>query len=118
MNFLYWRTIKSNQMERVHLFLPQALRYPYFQVGQVLGPQPLSQEVHTKAPVRTQPFQSKAESQSSLESVPTAHPKASSARHLQQISMPQTDHHQVGKLDQPPLRALDSNPQMVSAVSV
>uniref|UniRef100_A0A6Q2X7D9 non-specific serine/threonine protein kinase n=1 Tax=Esox lucius TaxID=8010 RepID=A0A6Q2X7D9_ESOLU len=82
----------------------QALRYPYFKVGQVLGPRPGSEL--RKATLRTQSSASsepKAElpsssADSSAQMSQSHHPKASSRHHqatqqpLQQTSKPQTDH--------------------------
>ncbi|KAI3355153.1 hypothetical protein L3Q82_018022 [Scortum barcoo] len=73
----------------------QALRYPYFQVGQILGPRPQSQEVKARPQVQKQASELKGDPhQSSSES------KASSSRNqqqqqqhqpLQQIPLPQTE---------------------------
>ncbi|XP_012719365.2 serine/threonine-protein kinase MAK isoform X10 [Fundulus heteroclitus] len=70
----------------------QALRYPYFQVGQVLGPRPQSQEVkkvQTRPAVQKQLSESKTDPQQS-----SSESKASASRNsqpLQQIPLPQVD---------------------------
>ncbi|XP_041823829.1 serine/threonine-protein kinase MAK isoform X12 [Melanotaenia boesemani] len=75
----------------------QALRYPYFQVGQVLGPRPQSQEVkkvQTRPLVQKQVSESKTDvPQSSSESKASSTSSRNHQHHqpLQQIPMPQAD---------------------------
>uniref|UniRef100_A0A1A7WJA6 non-specific serine/threonine protein kinase n=3 Tax=Iconisemion striatum TaxID=60296 RepID=A0A1A7WJA6_9TELE len=76
----------------------QALRYPYFQVGQILGPRPQSQEVKKVgsrmqvqkqlSDSKTDPQQSESESKAS-----TSSSRNQQQQHppLQQISLPQSD---------------------------
>ncbi|KAM3593837.1 uncharacterized protein V6R79_022833 [Siganus canaliculatus] len=75
----------------------QSLRYPYFQVGQVLGPRPQSQDVkkvQTRPLAQKQASESKTESQQSTSESKTS---GSSSRNqqqhqpLQQIPLPQTE---------------------------
>ncbi|XP_037829105.1 serine/threonine-protein kinase MAK isoform X7 [Kryptolebias marmoratus] len=75
----------------------QGLRYPYFQVGQVLGPRPQTQEVkkvQTRLPVQKQLSESKTEPlQSSSESKASTSSSRKHQQHqpLQQIPLPQVD---------------------------
>ncbi|XP_028289261.1 serine/threonine-protein kinase MAK isoform X2 [Parambassis ranga] len=75
----------------------QALRYPYFQVGQVLGPRPQSQEVkkvQNRPLVHKQASESKADPhQSSSESKASTSSCRSHQQHqpLQQIPLPQAE---------------------------
>ncbi|XP_037613091.1 serine/threonine-protein kinase MAK isoform X4 [Sebastes umbrosus] len=76
----------------------QALRYPYFQVGQILGPRPQSQEVkkvQARPPVQKQVSESKADpQQSSSESKASASSSRNQQQQhqpLQQIPLPQTE---------------------------
>ncbi|KAK5605003.1 hypothetical protein CRENBAI_003594 [Crenichthys baileyi] len=75
----------------------QALRYPYFQVGQVLGPRPQSQEVkkvQTRQMVQKQLSDSKTDpQQSSAESKASTSSSRNYQQHqpLQQIPLPQVD---------------------------
>ncbi|KAM6900769.1 serine/threonine-protein kinase MAK [Xenentodon cancila] len=75
----------------------QALRYPYFQVGQILGPRPQNQEVkkvHNRPPVQKQISESKPDSlQSSSESKASTASSRGHQQHqpLQQIPLPQVD---------------------------
>ncbi|XP_037550353.1 serine/threonine-protein kinase MAK [Nematolebias whitei] len=80
----------------------QALRYPYFQVGQVLGPRPQSQEVkkvQTRPLVQKQLSGSKTEPlQSSSESKASTCSSRTHQEHqpLQQIPLPQVDSNSGG----------------------
>lgn len=87
------------EIHRVSVPLPavshQALRYPYFQVGQILGPRPQSQEVK-KVPARTQVSKQTSENKrSSSESKGSTDSVRSQQQHhhqpLQQISLPQNE---------------------------
>ncbi|XP_047205426.1 serine/threonine-protein kinase MAK isoform X8 [Girardinichthys multiradiatus] len=75
----------------------QTLRYPYFQVGQVLGPRPQSQEVkkvQTRPMVQKQFSDSKTDpQQSSAESKASTSSSRNYQQHqpLQQIPLPQVD---------------------------
>ncbi|XP_054479269.1 serine/threonine-protein kinase MAK [Anoplopoma fimbria] len=74
----------------------QALRYPYFQVGQILGPRPQSQEVkkvQARPPTQKQVSESKADpQQSSSESkASTSSSRNQPHQPLQQIPLPQTE---------------------------
>ncbi|XP_068565805.1 serine/threonine-protein kinase MAK isoform X2 [Cebidichthys violaceus] len=74
----------------------QALRYPYFQVGQILGPRPQSQEVkkvQARPPAQKQVSESKADpQQSSSESkASTSSSRNQHQQPLQQIPLPQTE---------------------------
>ncbi|MEQ2260838.1 hypothetical protein XENORESO_002089 [Xenotaenia resolanae] len=75
----------------------QTLRYPYFQVGQVLGPRPQSQEVkkvQTRPMVQKQFSDSKTDTQqSSAESKASTSSSRNYQQHqpLQQIPLPQVD---------------------------
>ncbi|XP_059183212.1 serine/threonine-protein kinase MAK [Centropristis striata] len=77
----------------------QSLRYPYFQVGQILGPRPQSQEVkkvQVRQPAQKQLSEFKADpQQSSSESkASTSSSKNQQQQHqqpLQQIPLPQTE---------------------------
>ncbi|XP_020568070.1 serine/threonine-protein kinase MAK isoform X3 [Oryzias latipes] len=75
----------------------QALRYPYFQVGQVLGPRPQSQELkkmQNRSMVKKQNSESKTDPlQSSSESKASTTSSRNHQQHqpLQQIALPQTD---------------------------
>uniref|UniRef100_UPI003AAB9B9A serine/threonine-protein kinase MAK-like isoform X1 n=1 Tax=Centroberyx gerrardi TaxID=166262 RepID=UPI003AAB9B9A len=73
----------------------QALRYPYFQVGQVLGPRPQSQEVRkvqAKPPAQSQASEPKAEIQlSSSESKASSSSSRPHQQPLQQIPLPQEE---------------------------
>uniref|UniRef100_A0A673B7E7 non-specific serine/threonine protein kinase n=1 Tax=Sphaeramia orbicularis TaxID=375764 RepID=A0A673B7E7_9TELE len=81
----------------------QALRYPYFQVGQVLGPRPQSQEVK-KVQARSQPRNQASEVKADLQqSSSESKASTSSSRHqvqqqqpLQQIPLPQTESKPAG----------------------
>ncbi|XP_024135749.1 serine/threonine-protein kinase MAK isoform X5 [Oryzias melastigma] len=78
----------------------QALRYPYFQVGQVLGPRPQSQELkkmQNRSMVKKQVSESKTDPlQSSSESKTSATTSSRNHQPLQQISVPQTDNQPGG----------------------
>lgn len=71
----------------------QALRYPYFQVGQVLGPHPMTPDVR-KAQIKTAgTCEHRSELQSFSEPVLASQAKAqsrSSYHPLQQIPLPQS----------------------------
>ncbi|XP_029004084.1 serine/threonine-protein kinase MAK isoform X10 [Betta splendens] len=74
----------------------QALRYPYFQVGQVLGPRPQSQEikkVQAKLLAQKQMSESKVEGSSSESKASTSSSKNQQEQHqpLQQIPLPQAE---------------------------
>ncbi|KAL6098005.1 cilk1 [Pungitius sinensis] len=74
----------------------QTLRYPYFQVGQILGPRPQSQEVknfQARPPAQKQVSDSKADpQQSSSESkASTSSPRNQQHQALQQIPLPHTE---------------------------
>ncbi|XP_071402885.1 serine/threonine-protein kinase MAK isoform X3 [Centroberyx affinis] len=73
----------------------QALRYPYFQVGQVLGPRPQSQEVRkvqAKPLAQSQASEPKAEIQlSSSESKASSSSSRLHQQPLQQIPLPQEE---------------------------
>uniref|UniRef100_A0A3B4ZRB1 non-specific serine/threonine protein kinase n=1 Tax=Stegastes partitus TaxID=144197 RepID=A0A3B4ZRB1_9TELE len=75
----------------------QALRYPYFQVGQVLGPRPQSQEVkkvQTRPQAQKQASESKVDPQQfSSESKASTSSSRNHQQHqpLQQIPLPQAD---------------------------
>lgn len=79
------------------LALPlQTLRYPYFQVGQILGPRPLSQEVkniQARPPAQKQVSDSKADPQQSSSESKTSTSSSRNHHHqpLQQILLPQTE---------------------------
>ncbi|KAM4606237.1 serine/threonine-protein kinase MAK [Polymixia lowei] len=78
----------------------QALRYPYFQVGQVLGPRPQSQEVR-KVKARPTASEPKGDSQQSSSESKASISSISSRLHqqhqpLQQINMPQAESKQGG----------------------
>ncbi|KAI9542766.1 hypothetical protein NQZ68_016069 [Dissostichus eleginoides] len=73
----------------------QSLRYPYFQVGQILGPRPQSQEIK-KVQARPPVSESKADTQqsSSDSKASTSSSKNQQPHHhhpLQQIPLPQTE---------------------------
>ncbi|KAF3836052.1 hypothetical protein F7725_028610 [Dissostichus mawsoni] len=73
----------------------QSLRYPYFQVGQILGPRPQSQEIK-KVQARPLVSESKADTQqsSSDSKASTSSSKNQQPHHhhpLQQIPLPQTE---------------------------
>uniref|UniRef100_A0A7N8X2U9 non-specific serine/threonine protein kinase n=1 Tax=Mastacembelus armatus TaxID=205130 RepID=A0A7N8X2U9_9TELE len=76
----------------------QALRYPYFQVGQVLGPHPQSQEikeVHARSLVQKQASESKADPQQSSSeskaSISLCKNQQQQHQPLQQIPLPQAE---------------------------
>lgn len=79
----------------------QALRYPYFQVGQILGPRPQSQEVkkvQARPPAQKQtsepksdPQQSSSESKASTSSSRNQQQQQQHHQPLQQIPLPQTE---------------------------
>ncbi|XP_032406865.1 serine/threonine-protein kinase MAK isoform X10 [Xiphophorus hellerii] len=74
----------------------QALRYPYFQVGQVLGPRPQSQEtkkVKARPMVQKQLSESKTDPQQSSSDSKASASSRNYLQHqpLQQIPMPQVD---------------------------
>ncbi|XP_043960772.1 serine/threonine-protein kinase MAK isoform X5 [Gambusia affinis] len=74
----------------------QALRYPYFQVGQVLGPRPQSQEakkVQARPMVQKQLSESKTDPQQSSSDSKASASSRNYLQHqpLQQIPMPQVD---------------------------
>lgn len=71
-------------------FSSQSLRYPYFQVGQILGPHPLSQEVKNARPV---PQKQLSEPKPTESKVFTDTRKQQQHPHqpLQQIPLPQTE---------------------------
>ncbi|XP_040022730.2 serine/threonine-protein kinase MAK isoform X3 [Gasterosteus aculeatus] len=74
----------------------QTLRYPYFQVGQILGPRPLSQEVkniQARPPAQKQVSDSKADPQQSSSESKTSTSSSRNQHHqpLQQIPLPQTE---------------------------
>lgn len=85
----------------IPLPLPQALRYPYFQVGQILGPRPQSQEVkkvQARPPAQKQtsepkpdPQQSSPESKASTDSTRNQQQHHHHHQPLQQIPLPQTE---------------------------
>ncbi|XP_016427123.1 serine/threonine-protein kinase MAK-like, partial [Sinocyclocheilus rhinocerous] len=75
----------------------KALRYPYFQVGQVLGPLPMTPDVRKAQIKTTLPIESRSELQSVSEPALPSQTKGqcrSSHQPLQQIPLPhsQTDH--------------------------
>ncbi|XP_060920479.1 serine/threonine-protein kinase MAK isoform X3 [Labrus mixtus] len=76
----------------------QALRYPYFQIGQILGPHPQSQNVKVQGRVqgqrqvsesKTDPQQSSSESKASTSS--SRNQQQQHHQPLQQIPLPQTE---------------------------
>uniref|UniRef100_A0A3Q3GKC6 non-specific serine/threonine protein kinase n=1 Tax=Labrus bergylta TaxID=56723 RepID=A0A3Q3GKC6_9LABR len=81
----------------------QALRYPYFQIGQILGPRPQSQNVKVQGRVqgqrqvsesKTDPQQSSSESKASTSSSRNQQQQQQQQQHhqpLQQIPLPQTE---------------------------
>ncbi|XP_065805104.1 serine/threonine-protein kinase MAK isoform X8 [Labrus bergylta] len=80
----------------------QALRYPYFQIGQILGPRPQSQNVKVQGRVqgqrqvsesKTDPQQSSSESKASTSSSRNQQQQQQQQHHqpLQQIPLPQTE---------------------------
>ncbi|XP_031706353.1 serine/threonine-protein kinase MAK isoform X8 [Anarrhichthys ocellatus] len=74
----------------------QALRYPYFQVGQILGPCPQSQEikkVQARPPAQKQVSESKADPQqsSSDSKASTSSSRNQHQQPLQQIPLPQAE---------------------------
>uniref|UniRef100_A0A3Q4APE0 non-specific serine/threonine protein kinase n=1 Tax=Mola mola TaxID=94237 RepID=A0A3Q4APE0_MOLML len=80
----------------------QALRYPYFQVGQVLGPRPQSQEVKK---VQARPHPQKQASE------PKPNPQQSSSEsQASQDSTRSQQHHPHQPLQQIPLPQAESNP--------
>lgn len=88
----------SNRCERDRIFLPlprQALRYPYFQVGQILGPRPDSHEVkkvQARQTAQRQASEAKADpQQSSSESKASTSSSRNQQQPLQQIPLPQPD---------------------------
>ncbi|XP_075907205.1 serine/threonine-protein kinase MAK isoform X2 [Nelusetta ayraudi] len=84
----------------------QALRYPYFQVGQILGPRPQSQEVK-KVQARTQvPKQTSENKRSSSESKGST----DSGRSQQQQQQQQQQQHHHQPLHQIPLLQNESKP--------
>lgn len=96
----------------IPLPLPQALRYPYFQVGQILGPRPQSQEVkkvQARPPAQKQTSEPKPDPQ---QSSPESKASTDSTRNQQQ-------HHHHQPLQQIPLPQTESKPGGLShAVSV
>ncbi|RXN30513.1 serine threonine- kinase MAK isoform X1 [Labeo rohita] len=71
----------------------KALRYPYFQVGQVLGPLPMTPDVRKAQIKTTMPSEPRSELQSVSEPVLPSQTKGqsrSSHQPLQQISLPQS----------------------------
>ncbi|XP_058620857.1 serine/threonine-protein kinase MAK isoform X3 [Onychostoma macrolepis] len=71
----------------------KALRYPYFQVGQVLGPLPMTPDVRKAQIKTTLPIESRSELQSVSEPVLPSQTKGqsrSSHQPLQQIPLPQS----------------------------
>ncbi|XP_051539008.1 serine/threonine-protein kinase MAK-like isoform X3 [Myxocyprinus asiaticus] len=71
----------------------KALRYPYFQVGQVLGPHPMTPDVRKAQIKMAQPSEPRSELQSVSEPVLSSHTKAqrrTSHQPLQQIPLPQS----------------------------
>ncbi|TNN84675.1 Serine/threonine-protein kinase MAK [Liparis tanakae] len=74
----------------------QVLRYPYFQVGQILGPRPESQEVkkvQARPPAQTQVSESKADPQKSSSESKASASSSRNQQHqpLQQMPLPQTE---------------------------
>ncbi|XP_063769024.1 serine/threonine-protein kinase MAK isoform X3 [Eleginops maclovinus] len=73
----------------------QSLRYPYFQVGQILGPRPLSQEikkVQARPLAQRQVSECKADTQqSSSDSKASTSSSKNHHQPLQQIPLPQTE---------------------------
>ncbi|XP_062235661.1 serine/threonine-protein kinase MAK isoform X5 [Platichthys flesus] len=76
----------------------QALRYPYFQVGQVLGPRPQSQEVkkvQARPPAQKQTSETKTDHQQSSSESKGSTPSIKNHHHhhqpLQQIPLPQAE---------------------------
>ncbi|XP_053268892.1 serine/threonine-protein kinase MAK isoform X1 [Pleuronectes platessa] len=89
----------------------QALRYPYFQVGQVLGPRPQSQEVkkvQARPPAQKQTSETKTDHQQSSSESKGSTP--SIKNHQQQ----QQHHHHHQPLQQIPLPQAESKPGAVS----
>ncbi|RVE58913.1 hypothetical protein OJAV_G00199120 [Oryzias javanicus] len=77
----------------------QALRYPYFQVGQVLGPRPQSQELkkmQNRSMVKKQVSESKTDPLQSSSESKTSTTSSRNHQPLQQISLPQTDNQPGG----------------------
>uniref|UniRef100_A0A4W6D112 non-specific serine/threonine protein kinase n=1 Tax=Lates calcarifer TaxID=8187 RepID=A0A4W6D112_LATCA len=95
----------------------QALRYPYFQVGQILGPRPQSQEVkkvQARSLAQKQASESKTDPQQSSSESKASTPSLKNHHHHQQQ---QQNQHQP--LKQIPLPQAESKPGGVShAVSV
>ncbi|XP_034415760.1 serine/threonine-protein kinase MAK isoform X2 [Cyclopterus lumpus] len=74
----------------------QVLRYPYFQVGQILGPRPQSQEVkkvQARPPAQKQVSESKADPQQSSSESKASTSSSRNQHHqpLQQMPLPQTE---------------------------
>lgn len=104
------------QSKKFHFFLfhfPQSLRYSYFQVGQILGPHPQSQEVK-KAQARPVPQKQVSEPKLNPQQ-PSSESKASAnARNqqqhphqpLQQIPLPQTEKQGVSNAVSNPMQYL------------
>ncbi|KAM8823646.1 serine/threonine-protein kinase MAK isoform 6-T12 [Spinachia spinachia] len=74
----------------------QTLRYPYFQVGQILGPRPQSQEIkniQARPPAQKQASDSKADPQQSSSESKASTSSSRNQHHqpLQQIPLPQTE---------------------------
>lgn len=98
--FLYFKRWKVEQLHtarnvwiRISVafhFSFQSLRYPYFQVGQILGPHPQSQEVKNARPV---PQKQLSEPKPTESKVFTDTRKQQQHPHqpLQQIPLPQTE---------------------------
>ncbi|XP_034428621.1 serine/threonine-protein kinase MAK isoform X1 [Hippoglossus hippoglossus] len=93
----------------------QALRYPYFQVGQVLGPRPQSQEVkkvQARPPAQQQTSETKTDHQQSSSESKGSTP--SIKNHHQQQQQHHHHHHHHQPLQQIPLPQAESKPGGVS----
>lgn len=71
-------------------FSSQSLRYPYFQVGQILGPHPQSQEVKNARPVPQKQLSEPKPTESKV-STDTRKQQQHPHQPLQQIPLPQTE---------------------------
>ncbi|XP_034998919.1 serine/threonine-protein kinase MAK isoform X8 [Hippoglossus stenolepis] len=100
----------------------QALRYPYFQVGQVLGPRPQSQEVkkvQARPPAQKQTSETKTDHQQSSSESKGSTPSIKNHHHQQQQQQQQQQHHHHHHhhhqpLQQIPLPQAESKPGGVS----
>ncbi|XP_068437653.1 serine/threonine-protein kinase MAK isoform X5 [Clinocottus analis] len=91
----------------------QVLRYPYFQVGQILGPRPQSQEVkkvQARPPAQKQVSESKVDPQQSSSESKASTSSSRNQYHqpLQQIPLPQTESKPGGHAKAAPLGSENS----------